>query len=561
MFSPLSIASRALSAFQTAIHVTGQNIANVNTPGYSRQIALTSPTTPVRYGSLVLGTGVEVSVTRRLNQFIEAQLRREHANLGQRQEFSAALDRIEAEFGELTDTDLSSLLDALFDSLEEASLNPEDMGIRVQVVENGRAFADAIRELRAGIDGVREDLNAQVSAEVSAVNAITTEIAALNQQILNAEFGEGGQATANDLRDRRDQLVRDLSEKVKVTTSEQGNGVLNVFISGEPVVFGSDAFLLSTRTSVNSGITVHTPIFADNRSDVSLQGGTLKGLIDARDTNAVSYIGSLDTMVREFAFRFNQVHSGGRGLSAFTTVTAANAVSSTSTALVSSNLAFASNLSIPGSFQIRVENTGTGQEDLVDIQVDTGETLASLRAKIDAISGVTASISTDGKLTIASETSGIEFSFNNDTSGVLAALGVNTFFAGSDSSTIDVSNLVDGDASFLALAQSSAPGDNTNALALIGVRSERILNGDSSTVDEFYQGLVGTVGVDASQARGLFETAEITLNQVQNQRDAVSGVNLDEELIKMTEYQAAYTAAAQYTQVVNELLDVLVNLI
>ncbi len=558
----LGIASRALAAFQQAITVTGQNIANVNTPGYSRQIANFSSTTPVRLGQHIIGTGANVgSITRRLDLFLESQLKREHANIGQRREFSNALSRIEGEFGELSDTDLSSILDQFFDALEESSQNPEDGALRTQVVVRGRQFADAIRELRSGIDQVRSDLNAQVSGEVSAANEIITEIAALNEQILRSEFGEGSPSTANDLRDRRDQLVRDLSEKVKVTTSEQENGILNVFIGGEPVVFGSESFLLSTRETVVDGVTVRIPIFADNLSDITLTGGSLKGLVDARDTNAVGYIDDLDDMAREFLFRFNQVHSGGRGLSAFSTITAVNGVSSTSTALASSSLPLAGELVIPGSFQIRVENSSTGSEDLVDIQIDTGETLASLEAKIEAVTGIDSSISTDGKLTIAANSSSVKFSFHNDTSGVLAALGINTFFTGSDSSDIDINSLVSDDSSLLALAASTAPGDNTNALALINVRNESLFNGGSTDIDAFYQGLVGTVGIDASQAEDLFEISELTKNQVQNQRDAVSGVNLDEELINLTSYQAAYNATAQYTGVIMELLDTLVNLV
>ncbi len=557
----LGIASRALAAFQQAITVTGNNIANVNTPGYTRQIANFSATTPVRLGAHIVGTGTQVlSITRRLDLFIEAQLKREQTTLGSRREFSGALSRIEGEFGELTDTDLSSLLDGFFNALEEASQNPEDVAIRRQVVVKAEEFAGAIRELRRGIDGVRSDLNAQVSAEVLAANEIITEIATLNQQILRSEFSDGSVSNANDLRDQRDQLVRDLSGKVKVTTSEQDNGLLNVFISGEPVVFGTEKFLLSTRDTVVSGVTVKIPIFAGNLSDISLQGGTLKGLIDARDTNAVNYIGTLDTMVKEFVFRFNQVHASGRGLSAFSTITAVNAVSSSTTALASSNLAMASKLSIPGSFQLRVENSATGSEDLVDVQIDSGETLSSLRTKLDAIANIDATISTDGKLTITSAAANIKFSFNNDTSGVLAALGLNTFFTGSSSFDVNIDALVDGDPSLVALARSTAPGDNTNALNLIAVRDENLFNSNASNIDAYYQGLVGTVGVDASQAEDLFEIAELTLNQVQNSRDAVSGVNIDEELINLTSFQAAYTAAARYTSVISDLLDVLVNL-
>lgn len=558
----LGIASRALAAFQQAITVTGQNIANVNTPGYSRQIANFSASTPVRLGPHILGTGTQIlSVTRRLDLFLEAQLKREHSNVGYRREFSSALSRIEGEFGELSDTDLSSILDGFFGALEASSQNPEDIALRTQVIVKGQEFADAMRELRRGIDGVRADLNAQVEGEVAAANEIITEIAALNDQILRAEFGEGSPSTANDLRDRRDQLVRELSEKVKVTTSEQENGVLNVFITGEPVVFGTEKFLLSTRDAVSGGVTVQIPIFADNLSDVTLTGGTLKGLIEARDTNALNYIADLDAMVREFAFRFNQVHSGGRGLSAFSTITAVNGVVPSTTALAASDLAMAGELVIPGSFQIRVENSSTGQEDLVDIQIDSGETLASLEAKIEAVTGIDSSISTDGKLTIEANSANITFSFHNDTSGVLAALGINTFFTGSTSADIDINALVDGDASLLALAQSTAPGDNANALVLIAVRDEKLFNSGSTDLDAFYQGIVGTVGVDASQAQDLFEIAELTKNQVENQRDAVSGVNLDEELINLTSYQAAYNAAAQYTGVINELLDTLVNLV
>ncbi len=217
---------------------------------------------------------------------------------------------------------------------------------------------------------------------------------------------------------------------------------------------------------------------------------------------------------------------------------------------------------VNGSFQLVQTNEITGSEQVFTITIDLDRvgvdtTLASVAAQINAATPGTATILSDGRLRLQSSSNDIRLSFKNDTSGFLAAMGLNRFFDGSDGETIDVNADLLANPAFLSAAKTNADGDNSNALEFAAVRSKAVLDG--GTLEDFYQSQVGILGNRAAETKARSESQQLVLQQLDNQRQRVSGVNINEEAVRMLEFQRAFQASARFLSVVDSLLDTLIN--
>jgi len=192
-------------------------------------------------------------------------------------------------------------------------------------------------------------------------------------------------------------------------------------------------------------------------------------------------------------------------------------------------------------------------------------TLASLVADINAqvsapFPDITASVGAGNRLQITSDVPELEFSFSNDTSGTLAALGVNTFFAGEDAATMRVNALIEENPALIAAAETDLPGDNVNVTRLLEFQQQPREDLDGESVEGYYQSIVSTLGIQAAAARDRHLSAEAIQAALRSQREAVSGVSLDEEAVKLIRYQSGYTAAARFITTVQEMIEVLLNM-
>jgi flagellar hook-associated protein 1 FlgK len=215
-----------------------------------------------------------------------------------------------------------------------------------------------------------------------------------------------------------------------------------------------------------------------------------------------------------------------------------------------------------GSFNFVVTNELSGSQQTVNIPVDldglgADTTLNDIVAAINVALPGSASLLPDGRLRIDSPTSDVRFHFSNDTSGFVAAIGLNTFFDGSDAGSIGVNEDLLTNPGRLSQGQSSQEGDNTNALAFSALRADGVINGQS--FEDFYHALAGDLGSRSRELQSRTENHALILQQVENQRERVSGVNVDEEAVKMLEYQRAYQASARFISVVDQVLESLFN--
>jgi flagellar hook-associated protein FlgK len=217
---------------------------------------------------------------------------------------------------------------------------------------------------------------------------------------------------------------------------------------------------------------------------------------------------------------------------------------------------------VNGSFKFVTTNETTGVQQSFTITVDLDKigadtTLAGIAAQINAAVAGSATILSDGRLRIQSTATDQRFSFAQDTSGFVAAMGLNTFFSGSDGETIKVNAALKAKPALLSAAQSNTAGDNSNSLAFSTLRSQGFING--ATFEDFYQGMAGGLGSQVAGVKSRYENQQLILQQLDNQRERVSGVNIDEEAVKMLGYQRAFQASARFISVVDSLLDTLIN--
>jgi len=563
--SAFSVGRTALSAYQAALQVTGQNIANVSTPGYTRSTTRLSALPGNITTAGQLGRGVQVSnIRRQISESLQTRLRtaigdRTSANIERN-----ALNRIEAVLNPLGDSNLGSLVSDFFSSVNDLQNNPENIATRGIVVNTGVTLTQKIRDIRSDLLAARNEINQEITTAVQTGDQLASQIADLNERIVLAESGSNGQAAA--LRDQRDQLLNELSEIFEVVTREQPNGAVNVYIGNESLIQFGESFGLTTEVETDANGFVQSTIrLRINNGLIDSGSGQIEGLVRARDIHNVEQVQRLDELTAALIFEVNKIHSSGQGLEGFTTVTGLNPVQDTTIPLNSpdTELNF---FPETGSFFIDVRDAASGETVRTQINVNldgigADTTLDSLVSDINTnVPNLTATILADGRVEFAAD-AGFEFTFSDDTSGTLAALGVNTFFTGYDSLTADVNPLIAGNLNLLAAGRSDLPGDGSNATLLAGVQDLAVASLGGASLNEHYTTTVANLAVSSSSATSAAEASEVIFEALTVQRESLSGVNLDEEALSLISYQRAFEGAARYLNVVDEMLQTLLGLV
>lgn len=679
----MNTAKGALATQQLGLNVVGNNIANVNSPSYSRQSAPQTPTLPVSIAGFLLGTGVEVeAIQQAADQLLENRLMDAKCSLAGFEEASLFMNVLEGIFTENTDNSLGTQMSAFFNAWQDLSNNPSGAAEREAVYEKGLQVADLFNNLSVQLTQMETDLTAKMEPAIDRINAVTAEIAAINNQIIGLETNQ----VANSLRDERNALLTELSELIDTQSFEQPDGSLTVTVAnGFPLVNSADSYQLALV-----GGNVLWQNSSGGSVDISdkITGGQLNGWLEIQDEVLPKYEAELDALAQEFAWAVNQVHSQGAGLAYFSgsvSGTYATDASGLLTTLpmgdkvdtskdfkmwiqdnstsppsyesvvidLDANTPAASPLSVtptgnansvldtytfnvsppgavigtdaveitwassvaeetisldPGTLPLAIEVDGmsveftsaTGALDEFTISTDQEGTptvslpsdsdywtlndfAAQFNAAVNAQFGgpVVAASVVDNHLVFSAQSSNYQFAFGDDgfdDSGLAAALGFNTFFTGDDAAGISVNSLLE-DKTYIAAAQIDAgsgeisAGDNRNALALADVQYDAYTivqwsfergaaatsTGFESTLEGFHGRMVGSMGLQALGFYQSQESAGLMVNTLQEQRDSVSAVSLDEEMINLIKYQQAYTAASKLLTVADEMLTALIN--
>jgi flagellar hook-associated protein 1 FlgK len=310
------IGTSALATFQRALAVTGQNISNVNTPGYSRQQAILTETDPQNGQPGQIGTGVQASeIQRTVDTFLERQILTSHERQGQFQASRDALQRVQPLFGDSNDQGLGAGLNEFFNAWQDVATNPADQTARTVLLSKATVLANQFNQNAADLSAQRQALDGQIGQTVTDINQLASQIAGLNKSISQAEFS--GQQ-ANDLRDQRGVLLNQLGELADVSTVDDGTGQLTVFVGRGQVLIDKDrAYQLSgVANAANSGL---LDIQYDGGGgpvtlNSAITSGRLKGLLDVRDQTLPSIQASFDQLASSVVTQVNSAHQAGYGL-------------------------------------------------------------------------------------------------------------------------------------------------------------------------------------------------------------------------------------------------------
>ncbi len=584
----LNIAKDALLSQQLAMDIVGQNIANVNTPGYSRQTANLQTRAPAPYAGFLLGRGVEVQeIIRNVDPFVETRLQQRKTALNSLQEKEVYMGVLEGVFSESSERSLGTLLADFWNAWHDLSNNPTGSSERTVVCERAVLLCEAFNGVHADLGRLTTELNLSLEAGVEKVNELVAQIAQLNRQIV-AERVHG---SPNDLLDQRNRLVTELSELMDIRYYENDDGNLTVTTGrGYILVSKADSYELSyddgrIRWETSGGA----------RTDITdtITGGKMGGWLDMRDAIIPKYESDLNELAKTIIWEVNRIYSQGVGLVGFSELTGSYAVTDPSAPLDSSGLDFADRIQT-GSFRFWVYDANGDVVDLggpggsLQISVDPASTtLEDIRDAINGLAGgnITASITADGRLSIQGG-AGHTFAFSEDTSGVLAGLGINTFFEGSSPVEQDYARFITLNSTlitnkdYVAAARVDgdtgefAEGDNSNALAVSGLESQNVTShryyyerGQDNPVTEtatdtiggHLASFIGSIGVFSQSVTRSREYTEIITNQLRETRDNISAVSIDEEMADLIKFQHAYAAAAKLIATADEMFQTLLD--
>ncbi|MDX1563793.1 MAG: flagellar hook-associated protein FlgK [Phycisphaeraceae bacterium] len=553
-------------ASQVGLDVVGNNMANAATEGYVRRSAIMENAPVYEHSAdVLLGTGVQVqNIARFVDEALLQRLRLAIADqqaASVRQEILAQIETVEAE---LSDLGLTSRFSTFFNSLSDLANNPTDLGLRTLVIEEGQSLSNYLNTLHGDLVALRQQVDSDLRQSTIAADDLLDRIAELNGQIVTTEATAGG---GSALRDERDRLLKELAELVEIHTVEQPAGSVDVFIQSIPVVLGDQSRGLEIEfETAGDQLEVRLRVKADG-SSLTPATGRIGQLMVSREEDVNGAIVAVNETARSLMEQFNRIHSSGQGLVGFDSVTSFSPLTDPAAALnappTADELPFVVN---NGSFEISVTqlSTGTRQTTLIPIDLDgvgPETSLNDLAAAIDAVDNISASVGADGRLTISADSADFQIGFAQDTSGVLTALGINTFFTGAHAGDIDVNQVLQDNPALFAAAQDFVTGDNRNALALSSLIDQPLEALGGQSLRGQWQNHVQDFATRTAQSGSDVAAKSIVAEGLEAQRQSVSGVNVDEEAINLLAFQRAFQASARFLTVVDELMGTLLGII
>ena len=554
-FSGLHVALSSLYAQRRGLELAGHNIANANTEGYSRQrvdmVNVGPPLTPAFWSTWEGdGGGVRVQdVLRYRDQFLEIRAALEHGSQGHLEQLKGVLGRLEQLFAEPGDMGIGRQLTEFWAGWDDVANNPGDSAARAALLERASTLVTGFTETSEAISQIRTDTITELRAAVTEVNTTASTIAQLNEAIKTAEISG---LSSNDLQDQRDLLVNKLAGLTGASIRPAEFGQVNVILGGTPLVMDDRSYNLTVDDT-------GTPVVVRWEKDnfpASISSGTIGGKLEAINTTLPGYLTSLDAIATDLISEVNGLHAAMTG-----SVATANQDQSTA-----GNLQFQLSLN-GGAYQTvtvaGADWSGVGGAAALD---------AALQAAVDAAIGAgTATVAVTGgngsplsvsitpvgtnAITTRETASDAGFALLLGTTAVGSdGVGGRRMFEGTSAATLTVSDDVAGNPNAIAAGVAGGgPLDGSLALQLAELASS------TTGPDALYRALIVGLGVDAQTTNRRFDIQQESTNRVDEARTSVSGVNIDEEMVSMVQFQHAYDAAARFMTTIDEMLDTLVN--
>ncbi|MEX2415529.1 MAG: flagellar hook-associated protein FlgK [Paenibacillaceae bacterium] len=514
-FSGLEISKRALFAQQTALQTTGHNIANANTVGYSRQVVNLINSKPMEAPGIQrsnsagqIGTGVEFDYIKRIREtFLDHQFYSENKEFGEWVIRKDSLEKLEAIVNEPSDTGVRKVIENFWNAWQVLTKEPENLTARAALKEGALALTDAFNSTSKQLSDLTTDLTENINVKVNEVNSLSSQITSLNGEIFRTE-GLGNDA--NDLRDQRDLLVDQLSGNMNINVTETASGY-TIRMGNVELVNGQNVTTTVTAASLQASMAAG-----------DLNSGQFYGMLVSRDTYVASYQFQLDSMVK--ALVQGDVEVTLPAGSVVPDGTVINGVTYTGTLADRT-------LTADTKFTVQGLNGMHALGYTLDDPPQTGIPFFTLK---------------DGHTEFNAES----LTVNPDIVNRVANIAASTRLY-DDNGTIRV-----------------VKGNNDTALLIAGFRTKKFdfdpqANGTpiltQGTFEQFFQTLVGQLGVQTQEAIRQSSNQQMLVEQVDKRRQSVSGVSLDEEMANMIKFQHAYNAAARAMTTFDQLLDKVIN--
>lgn len=448
------IGKSALLASRRAMDVTGHNVANAATPGYSRQEAVLQPI--VQRQAPVSGMGVRVTQIRRLRDFFtDCVLRNENANRASFAIQKDIMDQLQVMSAESSDAGLRAAMETFWTAWQELSISPDSEPARVALLEQGRSLLDMFGHMAGQIRALQDDISKNIAANVERLNSLAETVATLNAEI--------GRAAARgdpmgDLLDRRDLLLDEIAEISGATVSQYTDGTLavRVTVNGYPVVDRSASFKIAVSYT-GDGVQYGWVDAAGDKQVIPSVGGRLGGLAVARNDLVQGFKDKLESLLKDIVGMVNDQY-----------------------------------------------------------------------AKSDGFDPLTSS----------------PFFITDDVNNYLS------------STRVAIQDPAD-----LLVSDGSTPGNGLNALAI----AELLENGGTIDANVYaspfdtWIATIGELGIQGQRIRSGLETQELLVKEIQNRKDSISGVSVDEEMANLIREQHAFNAASRVISTADELLDTIIN--
>lgn len=452
----LNTAKEALLTHQVAIDVTGANVANVSTPGYSRQRAVIEAKGSMESIEADVQIGVEVTrVMRMYDQFIEARMVDQSSLLSYSEARQDALAQIEAIFNESQQDGLSSVMDDFWKAWDDLTFNPTGETERFAVVSAAQNLASTLRDYANQLTDVRDSMNSQIADNITQLNSYLADLADTTKKIVEVQAGGGN---TNDLMDKRSELLKKVSEMLDIQYMQRSDGSMDIFLSnGKALVQGDRFWALETVRNARTGFNDIT--FEEDNTVIlnsAITGGKLGAYLAVRDSDAAGYLSQLNGLAASIADEVNEQHAKG----------------------------FDRNGNVGGLFF----------DDVTEAK--------NMAVNEDIVS---------------------------DLSLIAASATVN--------------------------------GDGDNAKTMSELRDALTMSGGTTPFSGFLNSLIGQIGEDVAAAKRSYNQRNAVMNTLTTQKEQVSGVSIDEEMVNLVRFQMGYSAAGKMITATQEMIDALLDLI
>jgi flagellar hook-associated protein FlgK len=551
----LQTALSALYAQRRGLEVTGENVANANTEGYSRQAVnlqeIGGPSVPAffsRYNGG--GTGVQVTdITRFNDQFLQIRAALEHGASGQLSQVSNALNNLETIFGEPGDNGIQAQMAAVWSGYDDVANTPGDSAARTQLLQRATTLAQSFNSISTSITQMSAATTSQLSAMVADVNSQAANIATLNAAIKSREASG---ISANDLLDQRDLLVSKLADEVGATVAPGQFGQVTVSVGGTPLVTENHAETLTVDTSTP---TVAVRWTKDNYP-ATINSGEVGGMLQVVNQTLPGYLTGLDNIAVQLRNDVNSLQSPIAG--SLPTTAQDQSASGNLSFQVALNGGGYTTVTIPGADWSGAGGAAalqTALQTAVDGAVGAGN--ATVAVTGGAGSAMSLSITPTGTNSLLVQATAGNAGFTTllgNTAIGLDGIGGRQFFTGTSAGTLAVSADVAGNANAIA-AGTAANGALDNSVALAAAN----LGQSTTGADAQYRAYIVGMGVDTQSTQQRADIQTQTTNSIDDQRDAVSSVDTDQEMVNLVQFQHAYEASARVMTAIDSMLNTLIN--